>query len=73
MDHKKTVFDVDSPLLQGHPLSKVDMDDTVDNGRHILAVVRPGLLGFEEDDTQGVEGEQYRVLAKAIVLLDEKR
>lgn len=73
-------FDVSSNLLQGHPLSKVDEDDPEHNGREISVVTRPALLVFDSEEEEIISeskagssnGDGYRVLAKAIVLLDEK-
>jgi hypothetical protein len=73
MQQRRLAFSIDSPLMQPHPLSKVDMDDPSHNGRRIMMVLRPALLAFEEDDTEGLSGDRYRVLAHAIVLLDEKK
>ena len=64
-------FNVQLPIMQSHPLNKVDPDDHRNNGRKVLLVVRPAILAFEEDDTQGFDGEAYRVLANAIVFLEE--
>lgn len=71
--HQRTVgFSTSSPFLQGHPLSKVDVDDPdAHDGRRVLIVTRPALMAFEGDDKDGIDGEGYRVLAKAIVLLED--
>jgi hypothetical protein len=70
---RRMAFNVQSPIMQSHPLNKVDVDDQTGrhNSRRILLVVRPALLAFEEDDTQGLDGEGYRVLANAIVFLED--
>lgn len=68
---RKLVFNNSSPLMQAHPFSKVDYEDPVHNGRRIVVVTRPGLLGYDEDDNKGPSGPPYRVFAKAIVWLEE--
>ena len=68
---RKMSFNIASPLMQGHPLSKVDPDNPRHNGRKILVVVRPALLAFEVDDKAGLDGNAFRVLAKAIVWLED--
>lgn len=68
----KMTFDNGSLLLQAHPWSNVDEDSDQFNGTGILLVVRPGLLAFDADDTSGIQGDRYRVLVRAIVLLDGK-
>ncbi|KAJ4529760.1 hypothetical protein HRR90_001856 [Exophiala dermatitidis] len=64
-------FDISSPLMQAHTMNRVDHDNPAHNGRKILMVTRPGLSISEGDDVKGLDGDQYRVLAKAIVWLEE--
>lgn len=71
IESRKMVYKTSSIHMQGHPLSKVDVEDPRHDGRQIVAVIRPALLVFDEDDSSGLDGERYRVLAKAIVLLDD--
>lgn len=66
----RIAFDNALPWLQAHSWSNVDEDSDQANGTEILLVARPGLLAFDADDTSGVDGDRYRVLVPAIVLLD---
>lgn len=65
-------FDNAIPWLQAHSLNNVDEDSDEANGTEILMVARPGLLAFDADDASGVDGDRYRVLVPATVLLDNK-
>jgi hypothetical protein len=71
MKQRNMAFEVPSSLLQGHPLSRVDEDDPRHNGRRVLIVTRPALLALDGDDQRGLDSSSYRVLAKAIVWLEE--
>ncbi|EXJ59777.1 hypothetical protein A1O7_03924 [Cladophialophora yegresii CBS 114405] len=71
MRHRQTVFDVASPVMEAHRLSKVDPENPKHNGRKIMAVIQPALLAFDENDPLGLDGDGYRVLSRANVLLDE--
>jgi hypothetical protein len=71
MQHRQTVFDVASPVMEAHRLSRVDPEDARHNGRKIIAVIQPALLAFDENDPLGLDGDGYRVLSRANVLLDE--
>ena len=68
---RKETFDVHSAVMKSHALNKVDVDDPSNNGRKILVVVRSALLAFDIDDTKGLNGEESRVLAEAIVYLED--
>lgn len=70
MGHRKMTFDIDSTLLQGHGISKVNPDDEKFNGLNMVLVARPALLAFDIDDANNKEDDQYRVLAPAIVVLE---
>lgn len=72
MHKSRMTFNNSSPVLEAHPWSDVDEDNDNANGIGILMVVRPALLAFDAEDTRGWEGDQYRVLSKALVLLDGK-
>jgi hypothetical protein len=71
MQCRQTVFDVASPVMEAHRLSRVDPEDARHNGRKIIAVIQPALLAFDENDPLGLDGDGYRVLSRANVLLDE--
>ncbi|ETI29373.1 hypothetical protein G647_01826 [Cladophialophora carrionii CBS 160.54] len=71
MRQRQTVFDVASPVMEAHRLSKVDPENPKHNGRRIMAVIQPALLAFDENDPLGLDGDGYRVLSRANVLLDE--
>lgn len=66
-------FSIHNRFLEGHPLSKVDVDDDSHEGEGIIVVTRPALLAFDEDDNSGIEGDRFRVLEKATVLLAGRR
>lgn len=69
----KRVFKITSDLLQGHPLSRVDLDDESHNGREILVVTRPALLVFDKHGAARSEENAFRILVKAVVLLGDKK
>lgn len=68
---KDMLFNIRSPVLQAHPLHRLDDDDNDYDGKRVLMVVKPALLAFNEDDSEGLEGGGYRVLAKAVCLLED--
>lgn len=68
---KNMTFDVADPFLTGHPLSKVDNDKPEKfNNKGIVLCARPALIASDVDDANGIDGDRYRVLAPAMVLLD---
>lgn len=72
MKKQQLKFDVSSTILKAHPLNRVDVDDESHNGREILVVTRPALLAFEANE-KGLAEHEFRILAKAIVLLGNRK
>jgi len=64
-------FDIESPIMEAHPLNRVDYQDPGNNGRKIGIVTRPSLLACGEDNREGYDVNAFRVLAKAVVWLED--
>jgi hypothetical protein len=64
-------FNVKSPIMEPHPMHKIDEDDTSHNGRKIGIVIRPSLCAPSEDDLGFEDETKSRVLAKAVVWLED--
>lgn len=73
MIKQRMMFDIASPTMTAHPMHRIGEDDTSQNGREILIVTRPTILAFDDDDDKGLRGDRFRILAKAIVWLDEPK
>ena len=64
-------FNIESPIMEAHPLNRVDYQDPGNNGRKIGIVTRPSLLACGEDNHEGYDVHAFRVLAKALVWLED--
>lgn len=64
-------FDIESQIMEAHPLNKVDYQNPQNNGRKIGIVIRPSLLACGEDNHEGYDVNAFRVLAKALVWLGD--
>lgn len=64
-------FNIASPIMEAHPLNRVDDQDPKNNGRKIGIVTRPSLLACGEDTPEGYDMNAFRVLAKALVWLED--
>jgi hypothetical protein len=70
---QKQTFTINSEIMEAHPLSKVDADEPRHNGRRIGIVVRPASLAGCEDEGEDSDGKAFRVLAKAVVWLEDAK
>ena len=64
-------FNIESQIMEAHPLNRVDFQDPGNNGRVIGIVTRPSLLAYAEDSHEGYDVDVHRVLSKAIVWLED--
>lgn len=70
---RNLTFNATSPLLEAHAIHNINRDKGNYNGQRIAAVTRPGLIALSGEHWVGQELEKGRILALAIVLLDEHR
>lgn len=70
-EFRHQTFNISLMTMEAHPLNKVDYDDPSYNGRRIGIVVRPALLVECEDEGEESDGNSFRVLARAVVWLED--